>query len=82
MLGGLAINPLWWALSLGVGFGGNGTVIGSSAGIVATGLAEVNGHRITFNQFTRVGFPFMISSLAVGSVVLLADVLIRLNLGV
>ena len=82
VFGGLAINPLWWALSLGVGFGGNGTVIGSSAGIVATGLAEVNGHRITFNQFTRVGFPFMISSLAVGSVVLLADVLIRLNLGV
>jgi Na+/H+ antiporter NhaD/arsenite permease-like protein len=82
VFGGLAINPLWWALSLGVGFGGNGTVIGSSAGIVATGLAEVNGHRITFNQFIRVGFPFMIASVAVGSVVLLADVLIRLNLGV
>ena len=82
VFGGLAINPLWWALSLGVGFGGNGTVIGSSAGIVATGLAEVNGHRITFNQFIRVGFPFMIVSVAVGSVVLLVDVLIRLNLGV
>jgi Na+/H+ antiporter NhaD/arsenite permease-like protein len=82
VFGGLAINPLWWALSLGVGFGGNGTVIGSSAGIVATGLAEVNGHRITFNQFIRVGFPFMILSVAVGSVVLLVDVIIRLNLGV
>jgi Na+/H+ antiporter NhaD/arsenite permease-like protein len=82
VFGGLAINPLWWALSLGVGFGGNGTVIGSSAGIVATGLAEVNGHRITFNQFLRVGFPFMIASVAVGSIVLLIDVLLRLNLGV
>lgn len=81
VFGGLAINPLWWALSLGVGFGGNGTVIGSSAGIVATGLAEVNGHRITFNQFIRVGFPFMIASVAVGSIVLLIDVLIRLNFG-
>jgi Na+/H+ antiporter NhaD/arsenite permease-like protein len=81
VFGGIAINPLWWALSLGVGFGGNGTVIGSSAGIVATGLAEVNGHRITFNQFIRVGFPFMIASVAVGSIVLLIDVLIRLNLG-
>jgi Na+/H+ antiporter NhaD/arsenite permease-like protein len=79
VFGGLAINPLWWALSLGAGFGGNGTVIGSSAGIVATGLAEVNGHRITFNQFIRVGFPFMIASVAVGSIVLLIDVLIRLN---
>ena len=82
MFGGLAINPLWWALSLGVGFGGNGTIIGSSAGIVATGLAEINGHRITFNQFLRVGFPFMIASVAVGSIVLLIDVLLRLNLGV
>jgi Na+/H+ antiporter NhaD/arsenite permease-like protein len=82
VFGGLAINPLWWALSLGAGFGGNGTVIGSSAGIVATGIAEVNGHRITFNQFFRVGFPFMIVSVAVGSMVLFVDVLIRLNFGV
>jgi len=82
VFGSLTINPLWWALSLGVGFGGNGTLIGSSAGIVATGLAELNGHRITFNQFLRVGFPFMIASVAVGSIVLLIDVLLRLNLGV
>jgi Na+/H+ antiporter NhaD/arsenite permease-like protein len=82
VFGGLVINPLWWALSLGVGFGGNGTLIGSSAGIVATGLAEINGHRITFNQFLRVGFPFMIASVAVGSIVLLIDVLLRLSLGV
>ncbi|HEX5921732.1 MAG TPA: ArsB/NhaD family transporter [Nitrososphaeraceae archaeon] len=82
VFGSLAINPLWWALSLGVGFGGNGTLIGSSAGIVATGLAEINGHRITFNQFLRVGFPFMIASVAVGSIVLLIDVLLRLNLGI
>ncbi|HXW11471.1 MAG TPA: hypothetical protein VD694_01835, partial [Nitrososphaeraceae archaeon] len=82
VFGSLIINPLWWALSLGAGFGGNGTVIGSSAGIVATGLAEVNGHRITFNQFIRVGFPFMIASVGVGSVVLFIDVLIRLRVGV
>jgi Na+/H+ antiporter NhaD/arsenite permease-like protein len=82
VFGSLAINPLWWALSLGVGFGGNGTLIGSSAGIVATGLAEINGHRITFNQFLRIGFPFMIASVAVGSIVLLVDVLLRVNLGV
>jgi Na+/H+ antiporter NhaD/arsenite permease-like protein len=81
VFGSLAINPLWWALSLGVGFGGNGTVIGSSAGIVATGLAEVNGHRITFNQYIRVGFPFMIASVAVGSIILLIDVLMRQNFG-
>jgi len=79
VFGNLDISPLWWALSLGVGFGGNGTMVGSSAGIVATGLAEINGHRITFNQFLKVGFPFMIVTVAVGSIVLLIDVLIRLN---
>ena len=79
VFGNLDISPLWWALSLGVGLGGNGTMVGSSAGIVATGLAEINGHRITFNQFLKVGFPFMIVTVAVGSIVLLIDVLIRLN---
>jgi Na+/H+ antiporter NhaD/arsenite permease-like protein len=79
VFGNMDISPLWWALSLGVGLGGNGTMIGSSAGIVATGLAEINGHKITFNQFLKAGFPFMIVSVAVGSIVLLIDVLIRLN---
>ena len=82
VFGNLDISPLWWALSLGVGLGGNGTMIGSSAGIVATGLAEINGHKITFNQFLKVGFPFMIVTVAVGSIVLLIDVLIRLNFAV
>ena len=34
------ISPLWWALALGADFGGNGTLIGSSAGVVAAGLPE------------------------------------------
>lgn len=75
---GYGINPLWWALSLGVGLGGNGTLIGSSAGIVAIGLAEKYGHRITFNQFFKIGFPFMIITVAVGSIVLMIDIMLRL----
>lgn len=34
------IMPLWWALSLGACLGGNGTVIGASANVVAIGMAE------------------------------------------
>lgn len=75
--GGFAISPLWWALALGVGLGGNGTLIGSSAGVVASGLAEKAGHPISFNRFMRVGFPFMVSTVAIGSVVLMIDVLLR-----
>ncbi|TBR10002.1 MAG: hypothetical protein EPO62_04375 [Candidatus Nitrosotenuis sp.] len=73
-----AISPLWWALSLGVGLGGNGTLIGSSAGVIAIGLSEKYGHKITFNQFFKVGFPFMIITVAVGSVVLMIDIILRL----
>jgi len=72
------ISPLWWALSLGAGLGGNGTLIGSSAGIIAIGLAEKNGYKITFMQFFKIGFPFMIITVAAGSVVLMIDLMLRL----
>ena len=72
------ISPLWWALSLGAGLGGNGTLIGSSAGIIAIGLAEKHGYRITFNQFFKIGFPFMLITVAAGSIVLMIDVMLKL----
>ena len=37
---GVDINPLWWALVFGAGFGGNGTIIGSTANIVVAGISE------------------------------------------
>lgn len=73
-----AVSPLWWALSLGVGFGGNGTLIGSSAGVIAIGLSEKYGYRITFIQFLKIGFPFMIITLAVGCVVLMIDLMLKI----
>jgi Na+/H+ antiporter NhaD/arsenite permease-like protein len=76
--GGFAINPLWWALALGAGFGGNGTLIGSSAGIIAVGLAEKQGYTITFNRFLKVGFPFMIFTTAIGSIVLAIGILVSM----
>jgi Na+/H+ antiporter NhaD/arsenite permease-like protein len=75
--GSFAINPLWWALALGAGLGGNGTLIGSSAGVVATGLSEKNGFPITFNQFLKVGMPFMVFSVGLGTLVLMVDIMIR-----
>jgi Na+/H+ antiporter NhaD/arsenite permease-like protein len=72
------VSPLWWALSLGVGFGGNGTLIGSSAGVIAIGLSEKYGHKITFIQFFKIGFPFMIITVAVGCIVLMIDLMLKL----
>jgi Na+/H+ antiporter NhaD/arsenite permease-like protein len=76
--GGFAINPLWWALALGAGLGGNGTLIGSSAGIIAVGLAEKQGYTITFNRFLKVGFPFMIFTTAIASIVLAIGILLNM----
>jgi Na+/H+ antiporter NhaD/arsenite permease-like protein len=64
------ISPLWWALALGADFGGNGTLIGSSAGVVAAGLSERFGYRITFIRWLKIGFPFMLITLGIGTVIL------------
>jgi Na+/H+ antiporter NhaD/arsenite permease-like protein len=64
------ISPLWWALALGADFGGNGTLIGSSAGVVAAGLSERFGYRITFIRWLKIGFPFMLITLAIGTTIL------------
>ena len=57
---GLELGPLAWALALGACLGGNGTIIGASANVVAAGLAEGSGNDISFNRFFRTGFPIMI----------------------
>jgi Na+/H+ antiporter NhaD/arsenite permease-like protein len=76
--GDFHFSPLWWALSLGANLGGNGTLIGSSAGIIAAGLAEKNGYQITFNRFFRTGFPFMICTVAIGTIVIVISTLLKL----
>ena len=78
LFGQFPISPLWWALALGADFGGNGTLIGSSAGVVAAGISEKNGHPISFNRWFKVGFPFMIVTTAIGAVILAIDILLRL----
>lgn len=78
IFGDFAVSPLWWALALGADFGGNGTLIGSSAGVVAAGISEKNGHPISFNRWFKVGFPFMIVTTAIGTVILSIDILLGL----
>ena len=77
--GNLDINPLWWALALGVDLGGNGTLIGSSAGVVAVGISLKYGHKISFIRWFKIGFPFMILTVALGSVILTLMTLLSLN---
>jgi len=80
VFGSSNISPLWWALALGADFGGNGTLIGSSAGVVAAGMALKYGYKIGFIRWFKIGFPFMILTVALGSVILIvSDIVIFVN---
>jgi Na+/H+ antiporter NhaD/arsenite permease-like protein len=60
-------DPIWWSLALGTCLGGNGTLIGASANIVAVGIAKRNGFRISFLEYTRIGALFTFVSLAISA---------------
>lgn len=65
------VLPLWWALSLGACLGGNGTAIGASANVVAIGMAEREGFRITFGHYFKIGFPVMLITIALSTIYIL-----------
>jgi Na+/H+ antiporter NhaD/arsenite permease-like protein len=62
-----SVTPLWWSLALGACLGGNGSLVGASANVVAVGIAERRNEPIGFWGFTRVGLPFALVSLVVAS---------------
>ena len=66
-----ALMPLWWGLSLGACFGGNGTLIGASANLTVAGIAERNGVPFRFMTFTKLAFPMMLVHVAIANVFLL-----------
>ena len=71
---GVDVMPLWWALALGVGLGGNGSHIGSTANVICVAEAERTGiaeYRITPLYWLRKGTPVMISTLMVSSLLLI-----------
>ncbi len=67
-LEGIDITPLWWALVFGAGFGGNGTIIGSTANIVVVSLSEKTRNPITSALWNKRGLPVMILACVVASV--------------
>jgi Na+/H+ antiporter NhaD/arsenite permease-like protein len=69
-LGAAGINtaPLWWALAFGAGFGGNGTIIGSSANIVVASVSERTRTPITSAMWSKRGLPAMIAACTIASI--------------
>jgi len=58
-------HALWVALAFGADFGGNATIIGASANLVAIGLAKKNGIHISFWQFAKYGVVTTLVSIMV-----------------
>lgn len=70
-IGSMNTMPLWWALSLGACLGGNGTLIGASANVIVSGMAEREGHPISFLGYMKIAFPLMIVSIIIAMIYLL-----------
>jgi Na+/H+ antiporter NhaD/arsenite permease-like protein len=65
---GLDTAPLWWALAFGAGFGGNGTIIGSTANIIVASLSERTRSPITSKLWLRRGLPVMLLTCVIASI--------------
>jgi Na+/H+ antiporter NhaD/arsenite permease-like protein len=76
-LDNLDFNPLWYALAIGADFGGNGTLIGASANLVAIAVAERHGYKMMFRDFIIKGMPFMIATVAIGTGVFLVRLMLN-----
>jgi len=57
---GVNPEPLFWALAMGAGFGGNATPIGSSANVMTVAISERGPNPITTKEWAKVGLPIMI----------------------
>ncbi|MEJ2529956.1 MAG: SLC13 family permease [Gammaproteobacteria bacterium] len=74
---GINVTPLWWALAVGVGMGGNGTHMGSTANVfivtISERLAKETGDpsmRITPGLWFRKGTPAMLLTLLTSSILM------------
>lgn len=65
-----AMMPVWWALSLGACFGGNGTLIGASANVIVAGMASRQGSPISFIGFMAWSIPIMLLTVSIATVYL------------
>jgi Na+/H+ antiporter NhaD/arsenite permease-like protein len=68
---GSSSKVLFYGLSVGSAMGGNSTLIGSSPNMVAAGITERAGYRITYMTFLKVGLPATIITVAMGTLWLL-----------
>jgi len=67
-----ATVPVFIAMMMGATLGGNATVIGASANIVAVGICERHGERVDFMRFLRLGLPITLAQIVMSALYVLA----------
>lgn len=74
---GINVSPMWWSLAIGVGMGGNGTHLGSTANVfivtISERLARETGdprYRITPGLWFRKGTPVMLITLITSTIIM------------
>ena len=71
---------MWWALALAVCLGGNGSLVGAAANLVAAGLAEKAGYKLSFKVFMRYGIPVTVGSMVCASIYIAARYAVQIGL--
>jgi Na+/H+ antiporter NhaD/arsenite permease-like protein len=64
---GMSVHLYWWALAMGVGFGGNGSPIGSTANVVVVSKSAETDEPITFLTWFKSGTLATIATCLVAS---------------
>jgi Na+/H+ antiporter NhaD/arsenite permease-like protein len=64
---GINVYPLWWTILFAGCFGGNLTMVGSTANIVAIGLLEKRGHSsLSLREWIGLGALVSVSTVLLG----------------
>lgn len=64
------VEALWWSLALGACLGGNATLIGASANVVAANISKKNGKVISFIEYLKYGLPLTFVTIVIAMIYL------------
>jgi Na+/H+ antiporter NhaD/arsenite permease-like protein len=63
-------DVLWWSLAMGAGIGGTGSLLGSTMNMVAAGLAQEEGERLTHWQYFKISGILTVLMMVLASIYL------------
>jgi Na+/H+ antiporter NhaD/arsenite permease-like protein len=64
---GMSMYPFLFGLLIGTCLGGNITPIGASCNVVTIGILRKQGYRVKFSDFVKIGLPFTLIAVLLGS---------------